>query len=327
MNKVSDFEINDSWIVSKRGKKNKVDPYKPYAYLVEKERAISGSIEDTATIFLTNSECPFRCLMCDLWKNTTDKAVPIGAIPKQIELALENLPPAKHLKLYNSGNFFDKRAIPKEDHKRIAAIVSGFETLIIENHPKLITENCLRFRDMLKPELQIAMGLETVHPQILQKLNKRLTLDDFSKSVQYLTQNGIRNRAFILLKPPFMTEEEGIYWAKKSIDFAFDVGVECCIVIPVRAGNGAMDLLMKTGEYSPPNIQSLEMVLEYGIGLNSGRVFADVWDLTLFSSCDKCINKRTERLNEMNLNQEVIGKVNCNCKSENHFNTLKTDMG
>ena len=111
MNKKLSFEINDSWILCKRGKKNKVDPFKPYAYFVEKERTASGLIENTATIFLTNSECPFRCLMCDLWKNTTDKPVPVGAIPKQIEWTLNKLPQAKHLKLYNSGNFFDGNKI------------------------------------------------------------------------------------------------------------------------------------------------------------------------------------------------------------------------
>ena len=36
-----------SWIVSKRGIKNSVDPRKPYAWLVEKERTVSGDIEDT----------------------------------------------------------------------------------------------------------------------------------------------------------------------------------------------------------------------------------------------------------------------------------------
>ena len=313
MNKIQNYKINSEWIISKRGKKNKVDPFKPYAYLVEKERTVSGSIEDTATVFLTNSECPFSCLMCDLWKNTTDRPVPIGAIPKQIEWALENLSPAKHLKLYNSGNFFDKNAIPKEDYQRIAELVSGFETLIIENHPKLINENCLRFRDMLKPELQIAMGLETVHPEILKKLNKKNTLGDFANSVQYLGKNGIKSRAFILLRPPFMSEEEGVYWAKKSIDFAFEVGVECCIVIPVRPGNGVIDFLMEKGGFKLPSIQSLEFVLEYGIGLKSGRVFADVWDLNLFSNCDTCINQRIERLNTMNMNQKIISEVDCSC--------------
>jgi len=315
MSKDADLVINDRWIVSSRGRKNAVDPQKPYSWLVEKECTASGRIEDTAIIFLTNRECSFHCLMCDLWKNTTNRSVPVGAIPDQIEWALEQIPDVKHLKLYNSGSFFDERAIPAEDYKRIASLVSSFETVIVESHPRLINEKCLLFRDMLKPDLQIAVGLETVHPDILPKLNKQMTLDDFRNSISYLTQHGILSRAFVLLRPPFLSESEGIYWAERSIDFAFSVGVECCTVIPVRAGNGAMDLLMGKGHFAPPDIHSLEAVLEYGIRLNAGRVFADVWDSGLFSSCKKCIDQRTNRLIAMNLSQKIINQVKCTCVS------------
>src|SRR5664280_1287995 len=70
MSNETDLIAYDKWIVSMRGNKNSVDPQKAYGWLVEKERTISGLIEDTGIIFLTNRECPFHCLMCDLWKNT-----------------------------------------------------------------------------------------------------------------------------------------------------------------------------------------------------------------------------------------------------------------
>ena len=194
-------------------------------------------------------------------------------------------------------------------------MVSSFETVIVESHPRLINEKCLIFRDMLKPDLQIALGLETVHPDVLKRLNKQMTLEDFSNSISYLTLHGILSRAFILLKPPFLSESEGIYLAERSLDFAFRIGVESCTVIPVRAGNGAMDLLFEKGYFAPPDIHSLEKVLEYGIGLNAGRVFVDVWDLGLFSICQKCIDKRTNRLIEMNLNQKISAPAKCTCDS------------
>jgi archaeosine synthase beta-subunit len=315
MNDFANPEITDRWIISCRVGKNNVDPQKPYAWLVEKERTSSGTIEDVATIFLTNRECPYHCLMCDLWKNTTDVSIPEGAIPEQIEWALKQLPEARNLKLYNSGSFFDERAIPEEDYKSIASLVKNFETVIVESHPRLINEKCLIFRDMLKPDLQIALGLETVNTEVLRKLNKQMTLEDFRNSVSYLTQHGILSRAFILLRPPFLSESEGIFWAERSINFAFSAGVECCTVIPVRAGNGAMDLLMEMNYFAQPDIRSLETVLEYGIRLNSGRVFADVWDLDMFSSCKKCIDKRTNRLITLNLNQKITSPIRCTCSS------------
>lgn len=308
-----DIIIDGKFINSLRGNKNHVDPLRPYDWLVEKERTVSGKIEDTAIIFLTNPECPFHCLMCDLWKNTTDDPAMIGAIPAQIEWALEQMPPAKHLKLYNSGSFFDQRAIPEGDYIRIASLVSGFETVVVESHVNFINEQCIRFRDMLKPQLQVALGLETVHPQILRKLNKQMTLDNFCKSVSFLTLHGILSRAFILLRPPFMSESEGVYWAKRSIDFAFSVGVESCTIIPVRAGNGAMDLLMERGYFKLPAINSLEAVLDYGVELNKGCVFADVWGLELFSNCNKCIDQRKGRLVQINHNQKFTSHIQCSC--------------
>lgn len=253
--------------------------------------------------------------MCDLWKNTTDKSVPAGAIPDQIEWVLPQLPVTKHIKLYNSGSFFDERAIPVKDYKRIASLLDRFETVIVESHPGLINVKCLIFRDMLKPDLQVAIGLETVHTGILARLNKQMTLDDFRNSVDLLKKHGILSRAFILLKPPFMSENDGIYWAERSLDFAFSTGIECCSIIPVRSGNGAMDELRKKGLFSPPSIQSLEAVLEYGISLKAGRVFADTWDLHLFSRCGKCLDRRTSRIAEMNLSQKVIPSVECMCST------------
>jgi len=305
--------ISSSWIESLRGRKNHVDVSRPYAWLVEEERTHMGTIEDTGIIFLTNRECTYRCLMCDLWKNTTDVPVTPGAIPDQIGWALEMMPGVKHLKLYNSGSFFDEQAIPVSDYERIASLISHMETVIVECHPKLIGEKCLRFRDMLKPDLHIALGLETVNQDILNKLNKKMTLGDFESSVDYLTINRILSRAFILLRPPFMTETEGIYWAERSVDFAFNAGAECCTVIPVRGGNGAMEELTKAGHFTIPCINSLEKVLEYGIGLRIGRVFADTWDLGLFSKCDKCLDQRIERLTRMNLTQEIFSTVECEC--------------
>jgi radical SAM enzyme (TIGR01210 family) len=304
---------DDELIVSSRGSKNKVDPFRPYLWLVEKELTSNGKAEDTAIVFLTNRECPYHCLMCDLWKNTTDATVPVGAIPEQIKRAMQNFSGVKHIKLYNSGSFFDVNAIPEIDYPAIADLLANFETVIVESHPKLINARTLSFKKMLKPRLEVALGLETVNREILRKLNKRMTPGDFCESVRFLKENDIGTRAFILLKPPFMNEEEGIYWAEKSIDFAFECGTECSTVIPVRGGNGIMEVLKGSGSFVPPLVKSLEKVLEYGIGLQKGRVFADTWDLNLFSDCRECSEKRVERITSMNLGQTILSPVICVC--------------
>jgi radical SAM enzyme (TIGR01210 family) len=294
----------DAWLLGLRPAKNRVDPTRPYACLVEKERADSGRIDDVATIFLTNRECPLRCLMCDLWKNTTDHPVAPGDIPTQIRWALSRLPPARHIKLYNSGNFFDPHAIPEIDYPEIAEIVAPFETVVVESHPRMIGRRFRAFRNMIPGRLEVAMGLETVHPDVLPRLNKRMTLDDFARAAGALRDRGASVRAFILLRPPFLTESEGVFWAKRSLDFAFDVGCGCCTVIPTRVGNGAMESLARQGKFQPPTLESLEEVLEYGIRLNRGRVFADLWNIESIVGESPEQRARGERLARMNLTQE-----------------------
>lgn len=302
----------DAWIVERRPARNPVDPWRPYLLFSEDERSRDGEVVSVNTIFLTNRECPWRCLMCDLWKNTVEETIPVGAIPAQIEYALARLGPARHLKLYNSGSFFDPRAIPPADYEPIAARLAAFDHVIVESHPALVGERCLRFRNLLAGRLEVAMGLETVHPEVSARLNKHMTPEQFRGAAQWLADYEIDLRVFVLVKPPFLREDEALEWANRSLDFAFACGATAVTLIPTRAGNGAMDALAIQGDFSPPSIGMLETAFQYGLGLGKGRVFADLWDLPRFSRCRSCYDARAARLRRMNLDQAVAEPVGCN---------------
>ncbi|MDZ4699149.1 MAG: radical SAM protein [Rhodothermales bacterium] len=297
--------------LARRGRREPVDPHRPYAYFVEPERTARGVVEDVATLFLTNRECPFDCLMCDLWKHTLGTPTPAGAIPAQIDFALARLPPARHIKLYNSGNFFDKKAIPPEDHPAIAARVAGFDTVIVENHPNLCTPDVLRFRDRIPGQLEVAIGLETAHPETLARLNKAMTLQDVRRAVDFLLTNGIQVRAFVLLRPPYTTEDEGVERAIATLAFAFSLGIGCCAVIPTRAGTDAMHHLAAGGDFAPPTLTSLERVMTAGLAMKRGRVFGDLWDLERIYDCPACGPARKDRLHRINLEQHLHPPIPC----------------
>jgi radical SAM enzyme (TIGR01210 family) len=302
----------NSWVVNQRPPRNAVDPHRPYAFLVEDECSADMEAVPVATVFLTNRECPWRCVMCDLWKNTLTESVPAGAIPQQIEHALARLPAARNIKLYNSGSFFDERAIPKEDHAAIARIVGRFERTIVECHPSLVGKSCVGFRDLIGNHLEIAMGLETVHPAVLDRLNKRMTLDRFARSSEYLKENNIDLRVFILVQPPFMRPEESLHWAQRSLDFAFDCGATAATLIPTRGGNGAMETLAQIGEFTPPALATVEDAASYGLGLGQGRVFVDLWEMNNRpNACQFCLADRADRLHRMNLSQQVFPSIEC----------------
>src|SRR6185503_5111269 len=99
-----------------------LDAFRPSSFSLERERSDRGDVVSVATIFLTNRECPWRCLYCDLWKNALTETVRRGAIPAQIDFALEHLRMEKprQIKLYNAGSFFDRKAIPPEEFPAIA---------------------------------------------------------------------------------------------------------------------------------------------------------------------------------------------------------------
>jgi radical SAM enzyme (TIGR01210 family) len=202
--------------------------------------------------------------MCDLWKNTLTESVPVGAIPKQIDYALQRLGVARQIKLYNSGSFFDPKAIPVADSCGNRGACGRIRTGDRRVSSGACRRNCINFNDRIAGRLEVAMGLETAHPEILERLNKRMSLKQFEHAAQFLRNNNIDLRVFILVKPPFMEEEEALEWAARSLEFAFDCGATAATLIPTRGGNGAMEELAGAGLFSPPKLATLEAAWRMG---------------------------------------------------------------
>ena len=305
-----DFDL-DAWVVGQRPPRAVLDPSRTYAFFDEEECSAEGTTEAVSTLLLTNRECPWRCVMCDLWRNTLTESVAPGAIPEQIDSALAQMRPAQTIKLYNSGSFFDRAAIPLADHPAIAERVRGFRRVIVECHPALVGKDCVAFRDLLRGRLEVAMGLETAHPDVLARLNKGITLEHFEQAAAFLRENHIDLRVFILVQPPFMPSKESLYWAQRSLDFAFDCGATAATLIPTRGGNGAMEILAAQGQFAPPTLALLESALRYGLSLKRGRVFADLWALSEERECRQCFAQRVSSLHAVNLQQAELDSVSC----------------
>ena len=298
------------WVRSLRGPRNPLDPRRAYAAFLEHETDSARDPVTTAVLLLTNRECPFTCTMCDLWQNTLTESVPPGAIPEQIRYALAPLGPARQIKLYNAGSFFDPRAIPPSDYPAIAALLEPFERVIVECHPAFINQAVTDFQRMLSGRLEVAIGLETVHTEALALLNKGFTLGQFDLAAGALRQAGIDLRTFLLVRPPGLSEAEGVEWACRSIEASFDAGATACCVIPTRGGNGAMEALQAAGTFTPPSLRSLESAQRFGLEVGRGRVFADLWDIERLFSCE-CSPQRAENMAQMNRHQRPAPAVPC----------------
>jgi len=237
---------------------------------------------------------------------------PRGAIPAQIRSALAELPPARRIKLYNAGSFFDPRAIPPEDDAEIAGLLSGFDRVVVESHPALVNARCFAFAERLGPgRLEVAMGLETVHPEVLPRLNKGMSLDGFRQAGDRLAAHGIGLRAFVLAGLPWVASADQLTWVREAILFAFACGAGTVSLIPTRTGNGALEALSAQGDFAPPELGLLETALEAGLALQRGRVFADLWDLERLAACGECFGARRDRLASMNRLQRAEPPIRC----------------
>jgi hypothetical protein len=305
----------DRFVLAHRPPRREHDPWRYQGLIVEDERTGTGNVARVATVLLTGRECPWRCAMCDLWMHTTADDTPRGAIPAQLsvarEILLKDREIVRAMKLYNAGSFFDPRAVPEDDYEEIAAALTGLSHVIVESHPALVGPRVDGFLAALRrtagPALEVAMGLETAHPEALDRLNKRITVAQFAAASTALRARDVSLRVFLLISVPFISAGEQDLWLERSIDAAFDCGASVISLVPTRSGNGTLDVL-PSDEFVGPRLDDIERSLELALNAarNRGRVFVDVWDLDRFASCGECLAARSDRLHQMNLRQEVL---------------------
>jgi uncharacterized Fe-S cluster-containing MiaB family protein len=350
----------DQFVLDLRGPRPQHDAFRHQGVVVEDERTADGRVARVATIFLTGRECPWRCVMCDLWRYTIEGDTPRNAIPTQIASARDDLESrgeaVTHLKLYNASSFFDPHAVPEDDYDPVAAALAGLERVVVESHPALIGPRVDRFLESLarhstgpgfpsecgtrssdraasagaeaatlhpadpvvaqtRPSLQleVAMGLETAHPEALRRLNKRMTADGFAMAAERLRGRGLTVRAFLLILPPFVPSDQQDDWLIRSLECAFSSGVSVASLIPTRSGNGAMNALAAEGHFNQPSLADIERSIELAVTARrgAGRVFVDLWDLERFARCPHCFDARRARLHVINLEQRIPAKPSC----------------
>jgi hypothetical protein len=289
-----------------------VDPWRPLGTLRERERLAGVTSEDVLTVFLAGAECPFGCVFCDLWRHTLDGPTPAGALPRQLAAALAGAGRPDRVKLYNASNFFDDRAVPPADDPVLAGLLSGIPAVTVECHPRLVGRRCFDFVRRLDGRLEVAMGLETVHPGALPRLEKAMTLGDFDRAAAALAGHDIDLRAFVLLGVPFVPPEEQIEWAVRTVHHAAGRGARHVALIPVRPGTPELERLAERGEFVPCTLADLEIALARSLEDRMGVVVsADLWDAERLATCAECRAPRLARLKEMNASGLVAPAVTC----------------
>jgi uncharacterized Fe-S cluster-containing MiaB family protein len=226
-------------------------------------------------------------------------------------LRLQAAPLPDRLKLYNASNFFDSRAVPTADLPDIAALAAPFSSVTVESHVNTIGARTLAFARQLGGTLEVALGLETIHPVALGQLNKRLELTRFDAAARFLAENEIDLRVFVLLGVPHVPAVDSVDWTVRTVEHAVARGAAVVSIIPVRGGNGELERLAASGEFTPPTLAQLEEALDRCLQYTESVVTADTWDLGRLASCAQCSAARAARLQRLNISGRAEMRVAC----------------
>jgi radical SAM enzyme (TIGR01210 family) len=239
------------------------DPRRPVAVWRSKD-LLEGRAVDSLTIILRTIGCRWnRCTMCGY----ASEGMPATAEDLIIQLrsALERLSPQDQVvKIYTSGSFLDPEEVPSPARNCILDILRdrSVRKLIIESRPEYITpERVKECRSRI--ETEFAMGLETSNDIIRQNIIcKGFSFNDFTHAARMIREMGGRVKAYLLQKPPFLTEGEALRDAISSArDASRHADILSLNLCNVQRGT-YVERLWERGEYRPPWLWSAVEVLK-----------------------------------------------------------------
>ncbi len=301
-------KVDTKTILQMRGQRSMVDPSTAPATVTEIERDAYGVPKQATTVFLIGKECPFRCLMCDLWKNTVAEPPPAGSLVTQLEAILPQITHREIIKLYNASNFFDPQVVPTAERTELGRLVRDFELVVVENHPKLVSGQVVDFAAQLGGQLQVAMGLETADAMILAWLNKQMSLSDYKSACTFLLEHKISIRTFLLLPAPGVEADKMVEHTLASVHQTLQCGSEVTSLIPLRTGNGVMDWLIEQRHVQLPELDAVVETFRTSLQISrqtEQRIFLDLWNLDTLADEGVDAASVCSQLERWNLNQAI----------------------
>lgn len=292
-------------------------------FFYNKEK-VQGKEAKALSIILPTVGCRWRrCNMCSYFEDSpNDSNINI------FNIFIEEFKSAynkeiKKVKLFTSGSFLDPREVNSDCAKKIISFLSenGINEVTLESRPEYVQEDYLK-EIIGKNEIQIevAIGLESSNNRILENsINKGFTFEDFLSASRVLKKLNIKNKAYLMIKPPFINEKEAIHDAiesAKAIEYIVDVISFNPMTIHK---NTLVEYLWNKGEYSPPWGWSILEILKETSKLRPDIICHPV----AFGrsrgpkNCKICNREVEKRILEFSLNKDPsLLEYDCPCKKE-----------
>lgn len=309
-------------IVKRFRKPGKGSPKEFVSAWTENE-VLDGEVVDCYVIVLRTRGCYWSrmsgCSMCGYISDCAGEASPVE-IYTQFDKAMESYAGQRYMKIYTSGSFLDEKEIEKSTALRILEIaLSNADRVLIESRPEFISSR--RLEGFLSNEkIEVAIGLESANDVVLQKsINKNLAFEDFRSACGVCSDLGVKTRAYVLVKPPFLTEKEAILDVKSSIHLCAS-HVDTISLNPVNVQrNTLVEYLWRRGEYRPPWLWSVLEIIDTSRDVRP-RILVSVVGAGSrrgTHNCGRCDSEIIDFLKDFSLNETLTSPtLECDCRDE-----------
>jgi len=225
------------------------------------EEIVNGKKEKALNIILPTRGCSYnKCYMCSYSLGIKPEENLLRVIKNELKDRK-----VKKVKIFTSGSFLDEKEIKFEDQMEIFEYLSNtdIEEVTVETRPEFVDrENLKKLKDTLNKVLEVAIGLESANDYVLEYcINKGFKYKDFLDASEILSSLDIKIKAYVFLKPLFLTEYESIIDAVNTCEKIEGI-VDSVSINPMAIHKKTLaEYFWQKGEYKLPWIWSLLYVL------------------------------------------------------------------
>ncbi len=309
-------------------KQKHYDPHEPTRVWIDEDNTPDG-VYQSLTIILNTGGCRWAraggCTMCGYVAESVEGgSVSHDALMDQIDVCLdheqENADERSGLiKIYTSGSFLDEREVGAETRRAIAETFGDRERIVVESLPDFVEQE--KLADFTEQGLatDVAVGLETATDRVRHDcVNKYFDFEDFVAASEEAEAAGAGIKAYLLMKPAFLSEAEAIEDMKRSIrkcaEYCHTVSMNPCNVQRYTM----VDDLHFRGGYRPPWLWSVAEVLRDTADADAIVVSDPVGHGSERGphNCGECDDRVQTAIKDFDLRQDpsVFEQVSCECE-------------
>jgi len=279
------------------------------------------------TIILKTSGCHWkRCKICNYYLDGTPRPPSDEDLTSQIDDAISRFPEGEFMvKIFTSGSFFDTREISEDLQKKLIERMpcDRIKKLIIESRPEFVTPSSTKLPPEIFENFEVAIGLETTSDEIRKdSVDKGFEFEDFKHAVEVAAEAGAGIRTYLLLKPPYLTEQEAIDDMLKSAEELIPYTKTISLNLTTVREYTPLNDLWKKGYYRPPWLWSAVEVMKQ---IRTDERFDDI---AIISdpigagkpwgphNCRKCDNLVKDAIRHFSMTQDLedLLSPDCSCK-------------